>query len=215
MEVLSINVGRAAAMQLGPTLVQTGFFKQPEHKFPVWVGREGLAGDTICDLRNHGGPDQAVYVYGQPDYDWWAGELGREILPGTFGENLTISELESAACRVGDRLKIDAVVLEVTAPRIPCGKFSVRMEDPQFAKRFWAAERPGVYCRVVTEGEVEVGAPVEWQKFAGPTVSIIEVCRDYYDPDLSADAIRRFLAAPVAARVRSQKEIQLRDLLEK
>lgn len=214
MEIVSVNIGRSAVVRLGTASVRTGIFKQPVRDFPVWVGRQGLAGDMVCDQEHHGGLDQAVYVYGQLDYDWWSHELGREILPGTFGENLTITEFESAACRVGDRFETEALVLEVTAPRIPCGKFSARMEDPQFVKRFRSAERPGVYCRVITEGMAEVGTAVRFQPYAGPSVSIIELCRDFYDPNPSVDVIRRFLAAPVAERIRRQKESRLRLLTE-
>jgi len=212
MEVLSVNVGRATAVQVRRATVQTGIFKRSVHDFPVWVARDGLAGDTICSHQHHGGPDQAVYVYGQPDYEWWSRELGRELTPGMFGENLTVSEFESAACHVGDRFEIGALVLEATAPRIPCGTFSARMEDPQFVQRFRAAERPGVYCRVLNEGMAEAGAKVRFEACNRETVSIIEVFRDFYEPELSEDAIRRFLAAPIAARVRSYKESQLRKL---
>ena len=88
----------------------------------------------ICDKKSHGGPDQAIYVYGGADYEWWSQELGKEISPGTFGENLTISELQSAHFNVGDYLHINDVILQVTAPRIPCGTFATRMDDPQWVK---------------------------------------------------------------------------------
>lgn len=212
VKVVSVNVGRATVLRLGRATVQTGIFKESIQGYPVWVRRDGLEGDVICSHQHHGGPDQAVYVYSQPDYDWWSVELGRSIAPGTFGENLTISEFESAGCQVGDRFEIDTLVLEVTAPRIPCGTFSARMEDPEFVQRFRAAERPGVYCRVMHEGWVEAGTPVQFRACGHPTVSILEMCRDFYEPELSEAAIRRFLAASIAGRVRAHKESQLRRL---
>ena len=67
---------------------KTGIDKRPAAG-PVWVGRLGLAGDTICDTRNHGGPDQAVYAYASEDTEWWqrqlAGELPFELGPGSLG----------------------------------------------------------------------------------------------------------------------------------
>ena len=78
--------------------------------------------------------------------------MGREIAPGTFGENLTISDLETAGLAIGDRIQVGDVCLEVTAPRIPCGTFAARMGDPGFVARFRIAERPGAYCRVIREG---------------------------------------------------------------
>ena len=148
MHILSINIGATRTIGNANVSGQTGIYKLPVAG-PVQVTADGLADDAIVDTRNHGGPDQAVYVYGGADYAWWAAELGRELAPGTFGENLTISDLESAALAIGDRLHVSGVILEVTAPRIPCWKLAQRMGDPGFVKRFRAAERPGAYCRVI------------------------------------------------------------------
>ena len=146
------------------------------------VTADGLADDTIVDTRNHGGPDQAVYIYGGTDYAWWSVELGRELAPGMFGENLTISDLESAPLAIGDRLHSGGVILEVTAPRIPCWKLAQRMGDPGFVKRFRAAERPGAYCRVVRVGSIRAGEPVTLVPYAGERVTVAEIFRDYYEP---------------------------------
>ena len=90
MHILSINIGAARTIGNANVSGQTGIYKLPVAG-PVQVTADGLADDAIVDTRNHGGPDQAVYVYGGADYAWWAAELGRELTPGTFGENLTIS----------------------------------------------------------------------------------------------------------------------------
>ena len=49
------------------------------------------------------------------------------------------------------------------------------------------------------------------EPYAGVRVTVIEVFRDTYEPDLSPAAIRRFLAAPIAMRARKEKEQQLRE----
>ena len=82
---------------------------------PVKVTKLGLENDVIVSKKHHGGPDQAVYVYGTADYEWWSKELGKELAPGTFGDNLTISELESAQFNIGDYLHVGEVTLQVTA----------------------------------------------------------------------------------------------------
>ena len=210
MHILSINIGSARTIGNANVSGQTGIYKLPVAG-PVQVTTDGLADDAIVDTRNHGGPDQAVYVYGGADYTWWAAELGRELTPGTFGENLTISDLESAALAIGDRLHGRGVLLEVTAPRIPCWKLAQRMGDPGFVKRFRAAERPGADCRVVREGIIRVGEPVTLEPYAGEPVTVVEVFRDYYEPARDPAAIRRFLAAPLAVRARTDKERQLRE----
>ena len=103
MHILSINIGSVRTIHNAKAPGQTGIYKLPVAG-PVQVTADGLADDAIVDTRNHGGPDQAVYVYGGADYAWWSAELGRELAPGTFGENLTISDLESAPLAIGDRL---------------------------------------------------------------------------------------------------------------
>lgn len=190
----------------------TGIFKESVEEAGILFS--GLRGDTISDTENHGGPDQAVYVYGVPDYEWWAAELGRELPPGTFGENLTITDLESAELRIGDRLHIGGATLEITAPRIPCATLATRMEEPKFVRRFRFAERPGLYCRVISEGVVRAGDEVVFEPYRGETISAMEMFRDFFEPDASEETVRRHLAAPIAVRDRIARERQLQEILE-
>lgn len=212
MHVISVNVGRAQPIENAKSIGVTGIYKMPAAA-PVRVSALGLAGDAICDVKHHGGVDQAVYVYGQADYDWWSAELGRALEPGTFGENVTISELESATLNVGDRLHLAEVVLEVTSPRIPCVTLAARMGDPTFAKRFRQAARPGVYCRVIHEGDVRAGEPVRLEPYTSATISVAESFRDAYVREWDEVMLRRHLAAPIAVRDRVELEEKLATLL--
>ena len=212
MQLFSVNVGSEEPIENAGKSGRTGIHKRPVDT-PVEVTSGGLAGDTISDTKNHGGVDQAVYVYGVPDYDWWSEELGYELSPGIFGENLTIADLESATMGIGDRLEVGSVVLEVTAPRIPCATLGARMGDPFFVKRFRRAERPGVYCRALREGSVSAGDSVEIRRYGGVKAPVLEVFRDFFDPEPDEEAIRRQLAAPIAVRARAIKEKQLGELL--
>ena len=212
MQLFSVNVGGEEPIENAGKSGKTGIYKRPVDGF-IEVTTGGLAGDTISDTKNHGGPDQAVYVFGAPDYEWWSGELGYELSPGTFGENLTITGLKSATTSIGDRLGVGTVILEVTAPRIPCATLGARMGDPLFVKRFRWAGRPGVYCRVIEEGKVRAGDSVEVQPPGGGRVPVLEVFRDFFDPEPGEEAIRRQLAAPIAGRARVEKEKQLGELL--
>jgi len=213
MQLTSINIGQQQTLLNGSNLETTGIFKTSSSQ-PVALTALGLQGDFICDQKNHGGPDQAVYVYGGADYAWWSGELGRELLPGTFGENLTISDLESADFSIGDRLHIDGVTIEVTAPRIPCSTLSSRMADPKFVKKFRQVERPGLYCRVIQPGTLQVGAQVLVEKWTGETLTVLEMFRNYYVKNKSEEMIRRQLKAPIAIRSRTDLQSELQSLLE-
>ncbi len=213
MQLLSVNIGQKRTQQKGTELETTGIYKIPNPQ-PVEIKSLGIQADFICDHKNHGGPDQAIYVYGMPDYEWWSNELGRELGPGTFGDNLTISELESAQFNIGDRLHVGSATLEITAPRIPCSTLAARMGDPMFVKKYRRAERPGLYCRVIQEGSVQAGDEVSLERYAGETLSILEMFRDYYDKHKGEETLRRHLSAPIDIRSRMKLEEDLQKLLE-
>lgn len=212
MRLLSVNAGRERKIQNAKASGKTGIYKRPVIE-PVQITANGLAGDEISDTRNHGGVDQAIYVYGAPDYTWWSEALGRELPPGTFGENLTITELESARVCIGDRLLVGSVILEVTAPRIPCVTLASRMGDPSFVKRFREAERPGLYCRVIQEGYVQAGDSVTLRSYSGEKITAVELFRDFFEADLNEATLRRHLAVPIAIRGRVEDEKRLERLL--
>ena len=212
MEIISVNLGRAQRIETAKSVDLTGIYKMPTTA-SVRVTTLGLEGDAVCDTKHHGGVDQAVYVYGVPDYAWWSAELGRELSPGTFGENLTVGGLESAALPVGDRLHAGETILEVTAARIPCATLAARMGDPQFVKRFRHAKRPGVYCRVIREGNLCVGEPVQHEPYSGQVIITVgEMFRDFYDRDWDEARLRRYLLAPIAIRDREERARELAQL---
>lgn len=209
MKLTSVNIGQKRTQQNGEKLETTGIYKLPVSD-SVKITKLGIVEDFIGSPKHHGGPDQAVYVYGAADYAWWSKELGKEIAPGTFGDNLTIGDLQSAQFNIGDRLQIGSVILEVTAPRIPCSTLATRMSDPQFVKRFRYAERPGLYCRVMREGFVQTSGIVAVESYHGETISVLQMYRDYYDKNKSEKTIRKHLNAPIAIRARVDlgKELQ-------
>src|SRR5687768_10962809 len=208
MNLISVNIGQERTQQRKNYTETTGIYKLPVQE-PVEIKSLGIEQDAICDTKSHGGPDQAIYVYGGADYAWWSKELEREIAPGTFGDNLTISGLESAQFNVGDYIHIGDVTLQVTAPRIPCGTFATRMDDPQWVKRFRHAERPGLYCRVVKEGFVKAGEPVSIERYTNETISLLEMFREYYNKNKSEESLQRHLKAPIAIRARRDLENDL------
>jgi len=210
MRIESINIGRAETIAAGDRSMETGIIKNPITG-PVRVAADGLPGDTIVDTKHHGGVDQAVYAYSLDDYGWWSEQTGGEYFPGLFGENLTISGLPTDM-HVGDRLLIGEVVLEVTAPRIPCDTLAARMEDRGFGLSFRKAERPGIYFRVLNEGEVSAGDSVTCVETTEHDVTILDLFRYKYRLSHDPDELRRCLAAPIAERMRADIERKLDSL---
>jgi MOSC domain-containing protein YiiM len=164
----SVNVVHALIPDVLGPLASTAIDKRPvAGRVVVSVPGDdagvGLAGDQIYDRKDHGGPDQAIYAYAAEDRAWWAAELSREIAPGAFGENLTTEGLDVTGAVIGERWQIgdDGVLLEVTAPRIPCRTFQGWMGEPHWVKRFTAHGAPGAYLRIVSPGTVGAGDPIE------------------------------------------------------
>jgi len=210
MKLTSVNIGQSRLNTKGR---RTGIFKEPVAG-AVRVGKLGLAGDAVVDTRHHGGPDQAVYVYSVSDYAWWATQLNRAMPPGTFGENLTLDSYASAEAGIGDRITIGEVVLEVTSPRVPCGTLENRMDLRGFINAFIDAERPGVYCRVISEGNLSAGQAVTVEPYTrGERVLSVDVFREFYASPHHEAVLRRHLAAPIAERTRRDDERELAKLL--
>lgn len=210
MYLESINVGQVETIRHGQKSFTTGICKYPVEG-AVCIEEAGVRGDNIVSESHHGGPDQAVYAYSAEDYDWWASALGRELSPGLLGENLTIRGLPSDM-NIGDRLLIGEVVLEATAPRIPCSTFAARMQDSEFGLVFRKAERPGIYFRVLNGGEVAVGHAVTFVANDSSDVSILDLFRFNYALQHDTEKLRRFLEAPLAVRFRAKVEAKLASL---
>ncbi len=209
MQLISINIASGSQLKIGSRFTRTGIDKAVVPT--AEVGLLGLAGDLVANQKHHGGPDQAVYVYSAEDYAWWTGQMGREWRPGWFGENLTLSAFGTGPVRIGDRYRIGAIELEVTAPRIPCSTLAAHVDERDFIERFRAAERPGFYARVLTPGIVSVGDSVAVEPRASGA-TLIELYRLWYKTAPKADELADALAAPIAVRMRARYEKLMADL---
>ena len=177
--VVSVNVGRSRRVAWRGQTVTSAIWKSPV-RGRVAVGGVNLAGDEQADRSVHGGHDKAVYAYAAGDYRFWQAELGRELAPGSFGENLTADGPDLADAVVGDRWQVGSSLLEVCQPRIPCYKLGIRMDDPDFPRRFAAAGRPGAYLRILVPGEVGAGDPIHLVHRPGHGLTVGTVARAYH-----------------------------------
>ena len=209
MHLASINV--AQPQQLGR--FKTGIVKEPQSS-SCRLSKLGLEGDHVLDKKYHGGEDQAIYCYGQADYEWWETQLGRALTPGTFGENLTIGELTCQAIAIGDRFRIGGVEIEATAPRIPCAVLGEKMGDSKFPVAFREAERPGFYCRVLSEGELQPGTSVEHLPVhSTDRLTLLDLFRLNYDKNPSQATLETVLKSPIASRERDRIQQLLSEMV--
>jgi MOSC domain-containing protein YiiM len=155
----SVSVGRIRPAAWAGDLERTAIDKRPVEG-PVRVHRLGVDGDEQADTASHGGVEQAVYAYAQEDLDWWVAQAGDPLKGGRFGQNLTTVGVDVTGALIGERWRVGSVLLEVSAPRIPCVVFKNWLEQPAWVRRFTEAGRPGAYLRVLEEGSLEAGDPV-------------------------------------------------------
>jgi MOSC domain-containing protein YiiM len=192
VKVVSVNVSAGVTLPWRGREVATGICKRPVAG-RVMARRTNLDGDRQSDLAVHGGPDKAVYGYALEHYDWWRTELGRDLPPGMFGENLTLAGLPEEEICVGDRFRVGRAVLEAVQPRLPCHKLGLRFGDDGMVRRFLDAGRFGVYFRVVEEGEVGAGDLVERLRRDPDRFPVRELARLLLEPGRDPAAARRAL----------------------
>lgn len=160
--LLSVNI--AADLHHGEAWTgrqrRSGIDKRPVDG-PRLLAGDAVDGDAVINTVHHGGPWQAVYAYAREDADFWEQQLGEEIPNGRFGENLTTAGLDLTAALIGERWRVGEAVLQVTLPRIPCRTFAAFWDRADLITTFTAARRPGAYLRIVEQGRVRAGDPVE------------------------------------------------------
>jgi len=204
--VVSVNVGlpQQISVRRGRPLMSS-IVKDPVEGRVRATGAN-LEGDRQADLTVHGGADKAVYAYAIEDIAWWAQALERpEIGPDWFGENLTTEGLDVTHSVVGERWRIGEAEFEVSQPRLPCSKLGIRFGDGRMVKAFARASRPGAYLRILVEGTVGAGDPIELlhRPEHGVTVQLVS---DAFlvDPSLQPEAAKApELAASLADELRA------------
>jgi MOSC domain-containing protein YiiM len=144
---------------------------------PVRATALGLAGDTQSDKKYHGGPDQALYAYAREDARWWEAELGREIGPGQFGENVSTEAIDITGAVLGERWHVGGAVLQVRDCRIPCATFQNFWEVPHLVRRFTQHGAPGAYLSVAVEGDMTAGDVLEVRDRPAHGVTVGELFR--------------------------------------
>jgi|CXWL01.1.fsa_nt_gi MOSC domain-containing protein YiiM len=195
-KIVSVNVSDIREVHWRGQTMTTGFFKKPVPGADVT--RLGLAGDKQAELDVHGGPDKAVYAYSEDHYPWWSQRLpGTDLSYGSFGENLTVNGFNDNEACIGDLYRAGSALLMAVQPRLPCVKLAMRFDDPGLVKTFADSGRLGIYFRVVEEGRINPGDPME-KTFAHPErFPVYELARLYFDPELTSKKAGRALALPV------------------
>lgn len=168
MKILSVNVARAAALEIKGRRVLSAIGKRSVDG-PVAVRPLNLDGDEQADLSVHGGLTKAVYAYPVEHYPFWqtvraqakVAAWDEALAPGALGENLTVQGLLESQVWVGDLLRFPGCELVVTEPRYPCFKLNAAMGFDQAVKLMAANAWCGYYLAVRTGGTLSAGDSFE------------------------------------------------------
>lgn len=161
MQIISTNIAKPTTILWRGKKVTTGIYKTPT-KQPVFLGKEAVKDDEVSDRRYHGGLYKACYLFSADNYDYW-----KKLYPnlewnwGMFGENLTVSGLDETKICIGDIYKIGSSLIQITQPREPCFKFGIKFGAQKALKQFIEHNHSGTYVRVLEEGYVKTGDPLE------------------------------------------------------
>lgn len=156
---LAVTIFTGGVRPLPPEGEPTGIFKR-EQPMPVWIGREGIAGDQQADRRVHGGPEKAVHLYPADHYPKLAAAfpaIAGLLRPGTLGENLSVAGLCEADVRLGDIFRLGDATLQISRPRTPCWKIDRRLGTEGVMAFIARHGLTGWYFRVLEEGQAEGG----------------------------------------------------------
>lgn len=190
--LISLNIGKPAAIAHGSKEIFTGIFKTPSSN-SHHLTLTGLQGDGQGDTVNHGGPDKAVCVYFEQRYPYWREQLASSVDYGAFGENFTLSHWTEDDLCIGDIIQAGEVILQVSQPRQPCFKLGLRHNLPELPVHVQKTGYTGFYFRVIKEGSIEAGTEFTITQRHPARKTISEANRIMYQDKQDLDGIRALL----------------------
>lgn len=217
----SRTIGRVHSVRVGgpqtlPDPFQPGktwrsSFRRHEVTGPVALDERRLEGDEVADKKYHGRPSQAMLLFALPHYEQWRAEFDLPaMMPGGFGENLTITDVTENDVCLGDHLQIGTAVVEITAPRVPCSKIDRNFGHKGITARVAETARGGWYVRVIQPGTLQAGEEVALVKRVAPDVTVVDCARAWYGPaPFEAEAERALASDVLLPEVREAIEQRL------
>jgi MOSC domain-containing protein YiiM len=189
MRIISLNVGLPSAQRYEDRKIITGGAKKPVPR--AFLRFENLDGDRQADRVNHGGFEKAVCVYPFDHYPYWNRQLGRDLKPGAFSENLTVSgAIETEVC-VGDVFRIGEAMVQVSQPRMPCSKLAGKNGSKMLPKLIGDTGYTGFYMRVLSEGLVAADDSFDLERAHPERITIAEVNSIIYEKSYDVALIKR------------------------
>jgi molybdopterin adenylyltransferase len=144
-----LNKGKVISVNISE---QKGAIKKPVPE--ILIDKNGILNDAHA-----GAWHRQVSLLSKEDIEIFAKDIGREILPGEFAENITFAGLDLNKAFVLDRYQINEVELEVTQVGKEChGDVCAIFQQTGRCVML----KKGIFCRVVQPGRVKPGDEIEY-----------------------------------------------------
>ena len=140
-------------------------------------------------------------VYPLDHYPYFKRQLGRDLQPGVFSENLTVSgAIETEVC-VGDVFQIGEATVQVSQPRMPCTKLAAKNESKLLPKLMANVGYTGFYMRVLSEGLVAAGDGFDLLRAHPERITIADVNSIIYEKSYDIALIKQLTELPEFSEV--------------
>ncbi|MFA3776690.1 MOSC domain-containing protein [Bacillus safensis] len=169
-----IQVGQPIITYANGKEIKTAINKKRIHE-PVYLSQINFEGDGQGDLIHHGGYDKAVCVFPYDHYAYFEQFLGIPLQEAAFGENVTVRKLVETNVHIGDVFQLGDAFVEVSQPRQPCVKLSVKHGNMKIVKEVQKTGYTGFYLRVLKEGMVPPDASLVLVEKASHQITVHEV----------------------------------------
>ena len=125
-------------------------------------------GDRQATRKHHGRPFQALSLWSAEVMKTLRSE-GHHVVPGSAGENLTVSGLNWSDVRPGTRVRIGEVLCDISSYAVPCKQLADLFVDRDFNRIHHDRDLENktascrVYATVVERGNVSPGDPITFE----------------------------------------------------
>ncbi|MDG1840743.1 MAG: MOSC domain-containing protein [Crocinitomicaceae bacterium] len=147
-KVISININKNGGV--------------PKHPVAsAYVNKLNVVGDKQNDKKHHGGENRAVCLFSF-ELIMQLKKEGHPIFSGSTGENITIQGIDWNLMKLGARLSLGEVEIELTGPTSPCKTISNSFKEGDFS-RISEKKHPGWsrwYAKVLKEGDIRINEEV-------------------------------------------------------
>ena len=198
LTLLSIHCGEPEKLTDHKGRSYQSSIKRPEVTDSVQVSFSGFKGD-LCEFEDHRTRDRAVCFFAEEGYEEIETHYGQKLERPAFGENIRIQGMSDREICIGDQIKIEDVILEVSHPREPCANVVKASGLSDLVKVMCRLPVTGFLARVKDSGILSYKSKAEVISRPNPDVSIHYLNETLYKEFKDSERVEKVLNIPQLA----------------